>query len=84
LKLTYDKLLSNFGFNCNLRHYTKYQMAENQLPAASLTTMLDVLEIEHAAVFNVVVDTVGIERVVLVADEVQVRHRLLQVQTAAS
>ena len=22
MKLKYDKLLSNFGFNCNLRHYT--------------------------------------------------------------
>ena len=23
LKLTYDKLLPNFAFNCNLRHYTE-------------------------------------------------------------
>ena len=23
LKLTYDKLLSKFAFNCNLRHYTE-------------------------------------------------------------
>ena len=25
MKLKYDQLLSNFGFNCNLRHYTAVQ-----------------------------------------------------------
>ena len=38
MKLKYDKLLSNFAFNCNLRHYTKAAPAPP--PGMLRTTML--------------------------------------------
>mmetsp|Transcript_38319 Transcript_38319/g.95079 ORF Transcript_38319/g.95079 Transcript_38319/m.95079 type:complete len:1065 (-) Transcript_38319:299-3493(-) len=72
-----DKMMRDAGCppNIHVTNYNvdKYQMAENQLPSAAITTMLDVLEIEHPAVFNVVVDNTGIERVALVPDEGQAR-----------
>lgn len=47
----------------------KYEMPENKLPPSGLLTMMDVLEIEHPAIFNVLVDSTAIERVVLMSDE---------------
>ena len=35
LKLKYDKLLSNFAFNCNLRHYIKGTVARGALSSTS-------------------------------------------------
>jgi len=42
LKLKYDALLSNFAFNCNLRHYTKEVRMERrvlELEVGGLTTV---------------------------------------------
>lgn len=76
-RATLDKMMRDCGCPPNI-HVTnfnrgKYEMPENKLPSAGLVTMMDVLEIDHPAVFNVVVDNTSIERVVLVPDEGQAR-----------
>ena len=77
-RATLDKMMRKCGCPPNI-HVTnfnrgKYEMPENRLPSAGLVTMMDVLEIDHPAVFNVVVDNTSIERVVLVPDEGQARN----------
>jgi len=72
-----DKLMRECGCppNINVANFNlgRYQMPADRLPPAGLVTMMNVVEIDHPAVFNVVVDNCSIERVVLVPDEGQAR-----------
>jgi hypothetical protein len=43
LKLKYDKLLSNFAFNCNLRHYIKECITSNGGSLAGLSEKSDLI-----------------------------------------
>jgi len=42
LNLKHDKLLSNFAFNCNLRHYTQANVRERNTFHRELAVMAEV------------------------------------------
>ena len=57
-------IVSKVNFNID-----KHAPSENQLPPAAYLKMTDVIEFQHDAVYNFLLDTTGIECTILVADQ---------------